>query len=111
MVLAYAYLAAAIVCEVIATNLLKTTEGFSRLWPSVGTALGYAAAFYLLSLALRHMTLGVAYAIWAGVGIVLTALAAWIFFHEKQDAAALLGIGLIVAGVTVINVFSKTVSH
>lgn len=107
----YLYLAAAIVLEVIATTCLKVSDGFTRLWPSVVTAVGYAGSFYCLSIALRTMSTGVAYAIWSGVGIVLISLLSWLLFKQRLDAPALIGMGLIMAGVIVINTFSRSVSH
>lgn len=107
----YLYLAAAIVLEVIATTCLKVSDGFTRLWPSVVTAVGYAGSFYCLSIALRTMSTGVAYAIWSGVGIVLISLLSWLLFKQRLDAPALIGMGLIMAGVIVINTFSKSVTH
>lgn len=107
----YIFLAGAIVFEIIGTSALKATVGFTRLWPSVWTVMAYTAAFYLLSLSLKGISLGIAYAIWAGVGIVLTAVAAFFIFRERPDLPAILGMGLIVLGVVVINLFSKTVSH
>lgn len=105
---AYAYLGAAIVAEVIATSALKASDGFSRLWPSLVTVLGYGLAFYCLSHTLKNISTGVAYAIWSGVGIVLISLVGWLWFDQRLDAPALLGLALIVAGVLVINLFSKT---
>jgi len=102
------YLAIAIVSEVVATSALKAADGFTRLGPSVLVVVGYASAFYFLSLTLRSIPLGIVYAIWAGVGIALIALVGWIVYHQVLDLWALLGIGLIVAGVVVLNVFSKT---
>lgn len=107
----YLYLAAAIVLEVIATTCLKVSDGFTRLWPSVVTAVGYAGSFYCLSIALRSMSTGVAYAIWSGVGIVLISLLSWLLFKQRLDAPALIGMGLIMAGVIVINTFSNSVTH
>jgi len=107
----YAYLGLAIVAEVIATSALKASDGFTRLWPSVVTVLGYAVAFAFLSLTLRTLPTGIAYAIWSGVGIVLISLIGWLWFGQSLDLPALLGMGLIVAGVVVINLFSKSVSH
>ena len=107
----YLYLAIAIVAEVIATSFLKSTEGFTKLWPSVVVGLGYAAAFYFLSLTLRTMSVGIVYAIWCGAGIVLVAFIAWLIFGQKLDLPAVLGMALIVAGVAVINVFSNSVRH
>lgn len=102
------YLAIAIISEVIATSALKAADGFTRWGPSVLVVVGYASAFYFLSLTLRSIPLGIVYAIWAGVGIALIALVGWIVYHQALDLWALLGIGLIVAGVVVLNVFSKT---
>ena len=107
----WVYLLLAIVSEVVATSALKSSESFSRLWPSVLTVVGYGVAFYLLSLTLREMPVGIAYAIWSGVGIVLVSLAAVVLFGQKLDLPALCGMGLIVAGVIVINVCSKSVVH
>jgi small multidrug resistance pump len=101
-------LGAAIVSEVIATSALKASDGFTRLWPSVVTAIGYLVSFYLLSLALKTISVGVAYAIWSGLGIVLIACIGWAVFGQKLDLPALLGMALIIAGVAVINLFSKT---
>ena len=107
----WVYLLLAIVSEVVATSALKSSESFSRLWPSVLTVVGYGVAFYLLSLTLREMPVGIAYAIWSGVRIVLVSLAAVVLFGQKLDLPALIGMGLIVAGVIVINVCSKSVVH
>ena len=107
----WVYLLLAIVSEVFATSALKSSESFSRLWPSVLTVVGYGVAFYLLSLTLRELPVGIAYAIWSGVGIVLVSLAAVVLFGQKLDLPALIGMGLIVAGVIVINVCSKSVVH
>jgi small multidrug resistance pump len=105
------FLAIAIVSETIATSALKSSEGFSRLLPSVLVVIGYAVAFYFLSLTLRTIPVGIAYAVWSGVGIVLITLVGWLAFGQKMDTPALLGMGLIVAGVIVMNVFSKTAQH
>ena len=105
------HLIVAITCEVIATSALKESEGFSRLWPSVLTVLGYCLAFYFLSLVLREMSVGVAYAVWAGVGIVLMAIIAYIRFGQKLDIPAIAGIALITVGVIVINIFSKSITN
>jgi small multidrug resistance pump len=107
----YLYLAIAIIAEVIATSALKASEGFSQLWPSVVVVVGYGAAFYFLSLVLRTIPVGIAYAIWAGVGIVLITIVGAILFRQLPDLAAIIGMGLIVAGVAVINIFSKSISH
>ncbi|MCK9538365.1 DMT family transporter [Dokdonella sp.] len=100
------WLAGAILCEVLATSLLKAAEGFTRPWPSLGVVLGYAGAFYLLSLTLRSIPVGIAYAIWSGVGVVLIALVGWLCLGQVLDRAAIAGIALIVAGVVVINLYS-----
>jgi len=105
------YLAVAIVAEVIATSALKAAEGFTRLWPSVLVVVGYAIAFYCLSILQNLMPVGIIYAIWSGVGIVLVSLVAVFVYGQVLDLAAMLGIALIVAGVVVLNVFSKTVPH
>ncbi len=102
-------LSAAIVAEVIATSALKASEGFSRPWPSVIVVLGYAAAFFLLSLTLRTIPVGVAYAIWSGAGVALITLLSWLLFGQTLDLGAVVGIVLIVAGVVVLNLFSSTV--
>jgi small multidrug resistance pump len=107
----YAYLFVAILCEVIATSALKAAEGFTRLWPSVVVAVGYGLAFYFLSLTLRTIPVGVAYAVWSGIGIVLIALAGWVLYDQALDAPALVGMTLIVAGVLVINLLSRTAGH
>jgi len=107
----YAYLALAIACEVLGTSFLKQAEGFTRLWPSLVTAAGYVLAFYFLSLTLRTVPLGVAYAVWSGLGVVLIALVGWLWHGQALDWPALTGMGLIVAGVLVIQLFSKTAGH
>jgi small multidrug resistance pump len=104
----YGWLAIAILAEVIATTALKASGGFTRLWPSLITIAGYGIAFYGLSMTLRTMPLGLAYALWSGVGIVLITAIAWIAFKQTLDTPALVGIGLILAGVLVINLFSKS---
>ncbi|WP_394807315.1 DMT family transporter [Nitrosomonas sp.] len=105
------FLAIAIVSEVIATSCLKATEGFTRFWPSLVVVAGYLLAFYLLSLTLKTIPVGVAYAIWSGVGIVLIALSGWFFLEQSLDTPAIIGLSLIVSGVVVINVFSRIVAH
>jgi len=105
------YLCVAIVLEVVATTALKASDGFTRLWPSVVVVVGYAAAFYLLALTLRSMPVGVVYAVWSGVGVVLITLVGWLVFNQELDLPAFIGIGLIAAGVIVLNFFSKAVPH
>jgi small multidrug resistance pump len=107
----YAILALAIVAEVIATTALARSESFTRLWPSVITVVSYAIAFWLLSFPLRVLPTGVVYAIWSGMGIVLISAVAWIWFRQTLDAPALIGLGLILAGVLVVNLFSKSLPH
>ncbi|KAA2211817.1 SMR family transporter [Teichococcus oryzae] len=108
---AYAALGIAIVAEVIATSALKASDGFSRLWPSLVVVAGYAVAFFFLSVTLRTVPTGIAYAIWSGAGIVLISAIGWIWFRQALDLPALIGLGLIVAGVAVVNLFSKSVPH
>jgi small multidrug resistance pump len=105
------FLSIAIVAEVIATSALKAADGFTRLGPSLVVIAGYGIAFYFLSLALRGIPVGVAYAVWSGVGIVLISVIGWLAFGQTLDAAAVFGIGLIMAGVIVLNVFSRTSVH
>ena len=107
----YGYLLAAILCEVIATSALKAAEGFTRLGPSLVVIIGYGLAFYCLSLTLRTIPVGIAYALWSGIGIVLIALAGWILYRQPLDLPAVIGMALIVAGVLVINLFSRTAGH
>lgn len=107
----YLLLIAAILAEVVATTALARSESFSRLIPSAITVIGYAIAFYLLSFPLRVMPTGIVYAVWSGLGIVLIAAIAWIWFGQKLDLPAMIGLGLIILGVIIVNVFSKTVGH
>lgn len=100
------YLSIAIFAEVIATLSLKFSEGFTRFWPSLVVVIGYAIAFYFLSLALKTMPVGVAYAVWSGVGILLISLLGWILLGQHLHTTAFIGIGLILAGVIVLNIFS-----
>jgi small multidrug resistance pump len=104
-------LSIAIVAEVIATSALKAADGFTKPWPSLLVVAGYGIAFYCLSLTLRSMPIGIVYAIWSGVGISLIALVGWLFYRQPLDWPAMLGMALIMAGVAVMNLFSKTVSH
>ncbi|QND58312.1 SMR family transporter [Mesorhizobium huakuii] len=108
---AYAILALAIVAEVIATSAMKASEGFTRLGPSIVVLLGYAAAFFFLAQVLDRIPIGIAYAVWAGGGIVLVALVGWIVYGQRPDAAGLIGMGLILAGVLVLNLLSRTSAH
>ena len=104
-------LGGAIVAEVVATSALKASEGFTRWWPSVVVVLGYGLAFWLLSLTLRSVPVGVAYAIWSGLGTVLIGVVGWLAFGQRLDAWALLGMALIVAGVLVMNLLSQSSAH
>ena len=106
--MSWIYLSIAIFAEIIATTALKGAEGFTRRWPSLITISGYAVAFYCLSLSLRTIPVGIAYAVWSGVGIVAISLIGLFLYKQSLDAAALVGIALIVAGVFVLNVFSKS---
>lgn len=105
------FLTIAIVAEVIATTSLKYSEGFTKLIPSLIVAAGYSIAFYFLSLTLKNMSVGIAYAIWSGVGTVLIALVAFFVFKQKLDLPSIIGLFLIISGVVVINIFSKSISH
>lgn len=107
----YVYLALAIVAEVAATSALKASAEFSKLVPSLIVIVGHGVAFYLLTLVLRTVPVGIAYAVCAGLGIVLVAITGAILYNQLPDVAAVIGMGLIVAGVVIINVFSKTSVH
>ncbi len=107
----YLYLTMAIVAEVIGTTALNASQGFTRWLPSTITVLGYGVAFYGLSLTLRTIPMGVAYAVWAGCGIVLIALAGVVFFKQIPDWPAIVGMALIVAGVVCVTLFSNTTGH
>jgi len=101
----------AIVAEVIATSTMKSTNEFTSFWPSVVVVLGYGAGFYFMAISMRVLPVGIIYAIWAGMGIVLVSIIGWIVYQQALDLEAMIGIALIIAGVIVINVFSKTVVH
>ena len=107
----YLYLAIAIVAEVIATTALKAVEGFSKPLPLALVVLGYGTAFWMLSLVMKSIPVGVTYAIWSGLGIVLISIAGLLVYGQKLDLAALLGIALIIAGVLVIQLFSGSSGH
>ncbi|MBN8969625.1 MAG: multidrug efflux SMR transporter [Rhizobiales bacterium] len=109
--MAYLYLVLAVGFEVIGTAALQASEQFTKPKPLVLTALGYAAAFYFLSLVLRTMPVGIAYAIWSGFGVILITLVGLVWFGQRLDLPAVIGLALIVAGVTVINLFSKAAVH
>lgn len=105
------YLLIAIVFEVVATSALKASASFTKLVPSVVVVVGYVGAFWFLSLTLKTMPVGIAYALWSGVGIVLISLVGWLWFKQSLDLPALIGMALIVAGVMTINMFSKLAAH
>ena len=107
----YVLLAIAVALEVVATSALKATDGFTRLVPSLVTLAGYGLAFYVLSLTLRTLPVGIVYALWSGTGIVLIAGIGWLWYRQPLDGPALLGIALILAGVLIVNLFSKSVAH
>lgn len=108
---AWLFLGVAIIGEVIATSALKSADGFKNLGPSLIVVAGYLVAFYFLSLTLKFIPVGLAYAVWAGLSIVLVAVIAWIVHGQKLDAWAFVGMSLIVAGVAVINLLSKSSTH
>ena len=107
----YLYLCIAIACEVIGTSAMQASQQFTRPGPTVLMALSYAAAFYFLALTLRVLPVGIAYAIWSGLGVVLISVIGLVVFGQRLDLPAILGLGLIIAGVVIINVFSKSVGH
>lgn len=107
----YIFLVIAIVAEVIATTALAKSESFTKIGPSAVTVIGYTLAFWCLSFPLRVMSTGVVYAIWSGMGIVLISAVAWIWYRQTLDLAALIGLIFILAGVIIVNVFSKSVGH
>ncbi|MGF6771243.1 small multidrug resistance pump [Paraburkholderia sp. GAS199] len=107
----YALLAIAIVAEVIATSAMRASEGFSRFLPAAVVVVGYGIAFYCLSLTLKTIPVGIVYAVWSGAGIVLITLVAVVMYRQVPDLPAIIGLGLIIAGVAVLNMFSKMQAH
>ncbi|APO68618.1 SMR family transporter [Rhizobium mongolense] len=107
----YALLFAAIILEVIGTTALQLSQQLTRFWPSVLLVVCYTAAFYVLSLTLKVIPVGIAYAIWSALGIVLISVVGFVCFKQRLDLPAVLGLGLIIAGVLVVNLFSKSISH
>lgn len=105
--MSYLYLALAIIAEVVATSALKSSHEFTRLWPSVLVVVGYLLAFYMLTLVLRTVPVGIAYALWAGLGIVLVTLVGIVIHGERPDLPAILGMAMIIGGVVVIQLFSS----
>lgn len=109
--MAYLYLALAILAETIATSALKASEEFTKILPSAIVLVGYGISFYFMTLVLRTIPIGITYAVWSGIGIVLIAVVGAIFYKQIPDIPAVIGMGLIIAGVVVIHLFSKTVSQ
>jgi small multidrug resistance pump len=109
--MAYLYLSIAIIAEVAATSALKASAEFTKLIPSLIVVTGYMVAFYFMTLVLRYIPVGITYAVWAGVGIVLVVIVGAILYGQIPDIPAVIGMGLIISGVVVIHVFSKTVGH
>lgn len=105
------WLTLAVGAEVVATSMLRAADGFTRLIPSVVVVIGYCVSFWALSQVVRMMPLGIAYAIWSGMGIVIFSAAAYFIYHQKLDLPAVIGMALIIAGVLVINLFSKSSVH
>jgi small multidrug resistance pump len=107
----YVYLAIAILAETIATSTLKSTQGFSKPLPTAVVVIGYATAFYLLSIIVKTMPVGIVYAIWSGVGIVLVAIVGFVWLKQTLDLPAIIGIGFILTGVLIVNIFSQSMTH
>lgn len=108
---AYGLLIAAIVAETFAISCLNASQQLSRLWPTLGSIAGYCVSFYCLSQVLRYLPVGIAYAIWCALGIILVTLMGYVWFGQKMDLPALIGMGLIIAGVLIIHLFSRTATH
>lgn len=111
LLFAYSLLGLAIISEVIGSTFLVKSEGFTKLFPSLMVVILFSIAFYLLSQVIKTIPLGIAYAIWGGVGIVLTAIVGYFIFKQTLDAPAVIGIGMIVSGVAVINLLSQSTGH
>ncbi len=109
--MSWVFLVVAMLCEIVGTCVLKAADGFTRAVPSVVVIVTYTVSFYFFSLALRVIPVGIAYAIWSGVGIMAIAVIGWLYYGQALDTAAILGLGLIIAGVVVLSLFSKTVAH
>ncbi len=109
--MAYLYLIIAVVCEVIATLSLKSTDGFSKIGPSLTVIIGYSLAFYYLSMCMKFFPIGVLYAIWAGAGVILITLFSFLVYKQTIDLPGIIGMALIIIGVMVINLFSSSVAH
>jgi small multidrug resistance pump len=111
MLKVYLILFLAVLCEGLGTTSLQASQQFTRFWPSVGVVMGFGMAFFLMTIVLKTLPLGITYAIWSGLGICLTAFLGWAVFRQGIDLPALLGMGMIIAGIVVINVFSSTATH
>ncbi len=109
--MAYLYLFFAIIAEVIATSALKASDGFTKVYPTMIVVIGYALAFYMLTLVLKTIPIGITYAIWSGFGIVLLAIVGMLFYKEIPDTPAIIGMGLIIVGIVIIHLFSDSVKH
>lgn len=107
----WVYLGIAIVSEVAASSALRASDGFTRVWPTLALIVGYGVSFYFLSLTLRTIPMGIAYAVWSGVGILLICIVGWLMFGQKLDLPAMIGLAFIVTGVVILNVFSKSIAH
>ena len=107
----YLYLAIAVAFETIGTSAMQASQQFTRLWPSVLVVVGYAISFYFMALTLRFMLVGIVYALWSGLGIILIALIGYAVFGQKLDLPAIAGLGLIIAGIVVIQLFSNATAH
>lgn len=107
----YLYLLIAVLFETFGSTCLQASQQFTRLWPSLGVLAGFAGAFWFFTLVLKVLPLGITYALWSGVGMVLITASGWLIFGQKLDLAALAGIGLIIAGIIVINLFSSASTH
>ncbi|HEY0214507.1 MAG TPA: SMR family transporter [Paenirhodobacter sp.] len=107
----YLFLLIAVAFETFGTSCLQASQQFTRLWPTLGVVFGFAGAFWFFTLVLKALPLGITYAMWSGIGIVLIAGSGWLLFGQKLDLAAMAGIGLIIAGIIVINVFSSSATH
>lgn len=107
----YLYLLISVLFETFGSSCLQASQQFTRLWPSVGVAIGFAGAFWFFTLVLKELPLGITYALWSGIGIILITLSGRFIFGQKLDLPALLGLGLIITGILVIHLFSRTASH
>ena len=107
----YLYLAIAVAFETIGTSAMQASQQFTRLWPSMLVVVGYAISFYFMALTLRFMPVGIVYALWSGLGIILIALIGYAVFGQKLDLPAIAGLGLIIAGIVVIQLFSNATAH